>query len=65
MESMEAMRDNSAVPPAVESSLIYAHGLAAIVTLLISVAFGVLASIELLLPDLVGNAPWLTWGRLR
>jgi cbb3-type cytochrome oxidase subunit 1 len=65
MESMEATRDNSAAPPAVESSLIYAHGLAAIVTLLISVAFGVLASIELLLPDLIGNAPWLTWGRLR
>jgi cbb3-type cytochrome oxidase subunit 1 len=39
--------------------------LAAIVTLLISVAFGVLASLELLLPDLVGNSPWLTWGRLR
>jgi len=44
---------------------VYAHGLAAIVTLLISVGFGVLASIELLMPDLAGNTPWLTWGRLR
>ena len=51
--------------PTVESSLVYAHGLAAIVTLLISVGFGALASIELLVPDLAGNSPWLTWGRLR
>src|ERR1700719_1013503 len=51
--------------PVVESWLVYAHGLAAIVTLLISVGFGVLASIELLMPDLAGNTPWLTWGRLR
>src|SRR5579872_1512975 len=55
-------RDSS---PVIESWLVYAHGLAAIVTLLISVGFGVLASIELLYPDLVGNTPWLTWGRLR
>ncbi len=59
------MRETSASSPAVETPLIYAHGLAALVTLLISVGFGALASIELLLPDLVGNAPWLTWGRLR
>ena len=51
--------------PAVASSLVYAHGLAAILTLLISVGFGVLASIKLLVPDLAGNTPWLTWGRLR
>ena len=55
----------SAASPAVETSLVYAHGLAAIVTLLISICFGVLASVEMLVPDLVGNAPWLTWGRLR
>ena len=51
--------------PAIQGSLVYAHGLAAIITLLISVGFGTLASIELLLPDLAGNSPWLTWGRLR
>ena len=51
--------------PRVETRLVYAHGLAAIVTLLISVGFGVLASIELLAPDLAANSPWLTWGRLR
>jgi len=55
----------SAAAPAVETSLVYTHGLAAIVTLLISIGFGVLASIEMLVPDLVGNIPWLTWGRLR
>ena len=64
---LQPMRDQpaSAASPAVETSLVYAHGLAAIVTLLISVGFGVLASIEMLVPDLVGNSPWLTWGRLR
>lgn len=55
----------SAAVPRVETRLVYAHGLAAIVTLLISVGFGVLASIELLAPDLAANSPWLTWGRLR
>ena len=55
----------SAASPAVETSLVYAHGLAAIVTLLISICFGLLASIEMLVPDMVGNTPWLTWGRLR
>src|SRR6202171_327681 len=58
----QAPRDPSTV---IEAWLVYQHGLAAIVTLLISVGFGVLASIELLIPDLAGNTPWLTWGRLR
>jgi len=55
-----------AVSPVVETRLVYAHGLAALITLLISVSFGVLASIELLAPDLVaGHGAWLSWGRLR
>ena len=55
-----------AISPTVETWLVYAHGLAALVTLLISVAFGILASIELLVPG-PGGRPrtWLTWGRLR
>ena len=57
------MKDTAA--PAVETRLVYAHGLAAIVTLLISVTFGILVSLELLIPDLAGNHAWLTWGRLR
>jgi len=63
MPMMEASKAVAA--PRVEARLVYAHGLAAIVTLLISVSFGILASIELLAPDLAGNPPWLSWGRLR
>lgn len=37
----------------VETRMVYAHGLAAIITLLISVGFGILASIELELVDKV------------
>ena len=59
------MQETSKSAPAVETRLVYAHGLAAIVTLLISVTFGVIASIELLNPDVAGNSPWLSWGRLR
>ena len=51
--------------PRVESDLITAHGLAALVTLLAAVAFGIVAAIELLLPDLFGGTPWLSWGRVR
>jgi len=61
------MNESSEAPaaPLVETRLVYAHGLAAIVTLLISISFGILASIELLAPDLAGNPSWLSWGRLR
>src|ERR1700746_3305886 len=52
-------------PAAIETRLVYAHGLAALVTLLISVLFGILASIKLIAPDLAGSSAWLTWGRLR
>lgn len=51
--------------PSVETRLVYAHGLAALITLLISVGFGILASIELFAPDIAGTSPFLTWGRLR
>jgi len=33
--------------------------------LLVSVAFGILASTELLLPDLLRGSVWFSWGRLR
>jgi cytochrome c oxidase cbb3-type subunit I/II len=49
----------------VEASLVRAHGLAALCTLLLSVGFGVLVAVELLVPRLGGLAPALTWGRLR
>ncbi len=49
----------------VDSDLVYAHGLAAIVTLLIAVAFGIVVSLQFFLPDLTGSLPALGWGRLR
>ena len=51
--------------PRVETGLVRAHGLAALATLFISVAFGILASIQLLAPDVAAGAPWLGWGRVR
>jgi cbb3-type cytochrome oxidase subunit 1 len=51
--------------PRVETGLVYAHGLAALITLFISVAFGIVASIQLLAPDIAANTPWLGWGRVR
>lgn len=49
----------------VETSLVRAHGLAALVTLLLSVLFGLTASIQLWWPDLGAGVPALSWGRLR
>jgi cbb3-type cytochrome oxidase subunit 1 len=59
--------DTSAGTPVlrVETGLVYAHGLAALVTLLVSVAFGLVAALELLYPDLAGDTAWLSWGRVR
>lgn len=51
--------------PRVETRLVYAHGLAALATLFISVAFGIVASIELLAPDTGAGTAWLGWGRIR
>ena len=56
----------AASSPVVETPLVYAHGLAALVTLLISASFGFLAATEMLgAGGVAGNSPWLTWGRLR
>ena len=51
--------------PTVETGLVYAHGLAALATLFISVGFGILASIQLLAPDTAAGTPWFSWGRIR
>jgi cbb3-type cytochrome oxidase subunit 1 len=51
--------------PGVETSLVYAHGVAALTTLFVSVAFGILASIQLLSPETGAGIPWLSWGRIR
>ena len=49
----------------VESRLVYAHSMAAIITLLIAVAFGILNALQFHLPDLTGDWLPLGWGRLR
>jgi cbb3-type cytochrome oxidase subunit 1 len=52
-------------PPLVDTRLVHAHGIAALVTLLVSVTFGIVASLALLYPDLWSGVPWLSWGRVR
>ena len=49
----------------VETELVFAHGLAAFVTLLVAVVFGIIVSLQFFWPDLTGGLPALGWGRLR
>lgn len=49
----------------VDADLVRAHGVAALVTLLIAVSFGILVSVQFLAPDASGGWPALGWGRLR
>jgi len=49
----------------VDTQLVHAHGLAAIVTLLIAMVFGIVVSLQLIFPDLTGDWLPLGWGRLR
>ncbi|MEZ5290956.1 MAG: cbb3-type cytochrome c oxidase subunit I [Vicinamibacterales bacterium] len=51
--------------PSVDTGLVYAHGLASLVTLLVAATFGIVVAIELLWPDLGADTAWLSWGRLR
>lgn len=51
--------------PRVDSTLVHAHGIAALVTLLVSVTFGIIVSLQLHFPDFGAGMPWLGWGRLR
>ena len=51
--------------PSVEVGLIRAHVFASLVTLLISVGFGITAATKFNFPDFLGGHAWLTWGRLR
>jgi cytochrome c oxidase cbb3-type subunit I/II len=54
-----------ATPALVDAQLVRAHSIAALVTLLISVAFGVVVSLQFLFPDLTAGSLVLGWGRLR
>jgi cytochrome c oxidase cbb3-type subunit I/II len=48
-----------------ETSLIRAHGIAALAMVVISALFGILVATKFVLPDFLGGASWTTWGRLR
>src|SRR5438105_8311533 len=51
--------------PSIEYGLIRAHVFASLVTLVISVLFGILVAIKFTFPEFLGGHGWLTWGRLR
>src|SRR6266404_5385744 len=57
-------RSLGALPP-IEYDLIRAHIFASLVTLVISVLFGLLVSTKFNFPEFLGGHGWLTWGRLR
>ena len=49
----------------IEAKLIRAHAFAALVMLIYSVLLGLAVALKFNWPDLMGEQPWLTWGRLR
>ena len=49
----------------VDTDLVRAHSLAALITLLISVAFGILVALQFIAPDITNGSLTLGWGRLR
>jgi len=51
--------------PSIEYDLIRAHVLASLVTLVISVLFGMTVATKFTFPEFLGGHAWLTWGRLR
>jgi len=51
--------------PATESGLIRAHGLAALAMVVYTALLGLTIALKFHSPDLLGDASWLTWGRLR
>ena len=51
--------------PSVEYGLIRAHVFASLITLVISVLFGILVATKFTFPEFLGGHGWLTWGRLR
>src|ERR1700726_1658530 len=56
---------SSDVLPSVEYGLIRAHVFASLVTLVVSVLFGLLVATKFSFPEFLGGHGWLTWGRLR
>src|SRR5713226_639413 len=51
--------------PSIEYDLVRAHVFASLVTLVISVLFGILVATKFTFPEFLGGHGWSTWGRLR
>ena len=51
--------------PSIEYNLVRAHVFASLLTLVISVIFGILVATKFTFPEFLGGQGWLTWGRLR
>lgn len=65
-EERPSDRESSTVgPPRTETTLIQAHGFAALVMVGYTVLLGLTTAIKFHHPDFLGSEPWLTWGRLR
>jgi cbb3-type cytochrome c oxidase subunit I len=60
-----AKSQSSGALPSIEYDLIRAHVFASLVTLVISVLFGILVATKFTFPEFLGGHGWLTWGRLR
>src|ERR1700722_17591636 len=58
-------RPSSGALPSIEYDLIRAHVFASLVTLVISVLFGITVATKFNFPEFLGSHAWLTWGRLR
>src|SRR6201993_1487432 len=56
---------SSSAPPSIEYDLVRAHVFASVVTLVISVLFGIMVATKFSFPEFLGSHPWFTWGRLR
>ncbi len=61
------MDENTSPSPAAttETGLVRAHGLAALAAVGYVVLLGLAVAYKFHAPDTMGNAPWLTWGRMR
>ncbi len=62
---MDVTNPGPAPQTQVETSLVRAHGIAAILMLFASLVFGITVSIELVWPNALDGSPWHSWGRLR
>ena len=56
---------SSGALPSIEYDLVRAHVFASLLTLVISVIFGILVATKFSFPEFLGGHEWLTWGRLR